>query len=319
MAALNLMFAISAVWADDLTFTVDRPVHPAGKPGLVRVKVTNASNTSYSDSCSWSVTNEQGEWIAGSMVTCVLPLHPKQSKTFTWDKKTLSGGKRVFVPAGSYTFKIGPFTKGSSNTLGFSWTVALAPSGKLDKDKMFPVSVGNLWSYRRQGTANATVFPKTEVMTLTSKSFCGWTKAVNLAANDRTVLYGTLDTVYADVEGLSKPLFMFGRRKGFTYSFDVPGDPLEGWFRIAGIRETIVTPAGKFTGCYVIEVEESISGADTSFGKFWFAPGVGLIQYSILPEGGPTVTYSLQYATIRGLDKKMYTIGFPKIHKGEKP
>jgi hypothetical protein len=222
---------------------------------------------------------------------------PGQSKTWIWDMKNMSG---KLVPAGSYTIKVGQLWLGDAQFTR-SVTVALTPSGKLAGSSFFPLAVGNEWNY--------STFPSIgspgglfEKMKVTTKSGI-WHKVTNLLGNDRWAklsggLYPTL-SIWGPGD-----LFRFNRPVGYTYTVN------NQWFtklKVGAKNVTVMTPAGTFKDCYRIDVAASAM-ADAGYGSFWFAPGVGLVQYETIWIGGSKL-YKLDSAKIRGSDNKLYVIG----------
>jgi hypothetical protein len=68
------------------------------------------------------------------------------------------------------------------------------------------------------------------------------------------------------------------------------------------------TPAGRFP-CYRLDVVETNS-ASAPYGSFWFARGIGLVQFTARVNGAWQV-FRLEKATIRGIDGVPYDIGQP--------
>lgn len=75
--------------------------------------------------------------------------------------------------------------------------------------------------------------------------------------------------------------------------------------RVGPTDATVVTRAGKFYGCNRLDV---VGSTTAQFGSFWFAPGIGLIQYSHRQGTNPFRTPCLRDARIRGTDGARYTV-----------
>ena len=61
------------------------------------------------------------------------------------------------------------------------------------------------------------------------------------------------------------------------------------------------------TGCTRLDVVES--GPANEYVSFWFAHGVGLVQYTKKAYGGIVLTWTLQHAKVKSLSGIVYEIG----------
>jgi len=83
------------------------------------------------------------------------------------------------------------------------------------------------------------------------------------------------------------------------------------WVEVGSTNETVVTPAGTFLNCYRLDVVYPFfSSVGHGYNSFFFAPGVGLVQYvAFSASDDEDTTYRLHHAKIRALDGKVYRIG----------
>lgn len=78
--------------------------------------------------------------------------------------------------------------------------------------------------------------------------------------------------------------------------------------RVGAVNQAVDTPAGRFTGCYRLDVLPAAKKYK-EFGSFWFARGVGWVRYTAIGYDGKLVAYSLHRAKIQDTDGTWYTIG----------
>lgn len=282
--------------------TSDRPVYKRGSPTGVKFTLTNGSSQQVAVG-PWTIGNGSQPVFEFNLLGMEL-IAPGQSKSWTWNMKD-TGGK--LVPAGSYKIE-GTVWIGDAY-FNRSITVALTPSGKLAGTNPFPLAVGNEWIYV-SGPAVGAPGGLPESMKVTKKwGFSGWHTVSNLAGGERRVrLVGAWKpTLYLMVQGLmpfTSPLFRFNLPVGATYAVNMQFIKK---LKVGAKNETVVTPAGTFQGCYRLDVVPT-SGTAPGFGSFWFAPGVGLVQYSKPMFIGAQV-FKLQFAKVTGSDKKSYSFG----------
>ena len=102
--------------------------------------------------------------------------------------------------------------------------------------------------------------------------------------------------VWSDVVDSCQMITDFSKAQGYTSRIDL--DPCNrGQSVLAGREETVLTPAGKFEGS--VRVDFQTSCADAGLTSMWFAPDVGVIQWSSLNIAGP-VDHVLLSGTING-------------------
>lgn len=297
---LGLVLVAGIVRADVLT--TDKPVYRAGVSGPVKITITNdIPLTVYlPNSAPWKVL--QGNTLvykpAAKMMSS--PLGPGKSKTYEWNKKGITG---KFVPRGSYTIVFGPVESDGGEALTLSRTIALTKGGTLAGDGYFPLSKFNTWVYQ---VAGGTEQKKMAIVDHDGSQWYsgGWWKVQYLIGAEFWIKmvqtpYPTL--VEMGDEGTTDDLFRFKRPVGHTYDLPWAADQA----RVAAHNVTVQTPAGTFTGCTRIDfIMFGDPGEEEIVNSFWFSPGTGLVQYK-----DQVKLFALRKATLRGMDKKFYTIG----------
>jgi len=186
-----------------------------------------------------------------------------------------------------------------------AFDVPLTPSGTLAGTQLFPLSMGNGWLYSASGTSR-TVWLKSKMS--------GWFRVMHLlhpiGSNWFTVTQGTQPTVYATASAAigSKvsALFKLNRPVGTSWTVKLSGLLSNVTLKVVANNEKVVTPAGTFTGCYRLDAKNN--AMDAGYSSFWFAPGVGLVQYGKVWIGGVQL-YRLHRAKVRGSDGKVYAFG----------
>ena len=272
--------------------TTDAPIYKIGA-GSVKIAVQNigTSAMSLSNPGPWAVYNVAGTKLVYTPITIQIPitLDPGQQTSWTWDQKSLSGKP---VPSGTYrvTLRVG--------TSKFSCWIALTPTGKIAGSSYFPLRVGNQWSY--SGTSQNSYLAVGQ-----QQPNSQWFQLKGVFGNSWVRLeMGQKQTLFVKKGASIQPLFRFGLLWKFWYPIKFGG--MSG-LMAGALNETVVTPAGIFLGCYRLDATES-DGAPLGFSSFWFARGVGLVQYSKLAPGGNKV-FRLREATLKGTDGKTYTLG----------
>lgn len=299
---MSAVMAVGFVWADTegVTLTTDKPVYkvgPTGGPVTITIKNTSSETVPIVNDPPFKVVTTQKQVLYPSLVKkVVLSLEPGASMTFYWKKKGLNG---EFVKPGSYTIVL--------NTASTSRTIALTPTGTIASKSPFPLSVGNQWEYNNHYN---TISGQPKVLKVTDSTVQGmavWYKTSNLLDGDPWVtLVGTKKpTLRMGIPNGITNLFQFGQPKGHSYS--VYGFAwTNGGMKVGATNEKVVTPAGTFMNCYRLDVTKTIV-ADDGYSQFWFAPGIGLVQYSTFWIGGSQI-HALERAAIKGTDGKVYTI-----------
>lgn len=302
VAAMAVGAARAEAQQSEVKLTTDRPVYKLGS-GMVTLTLTNGGTGTIG-------TNSPNPWViyrgdqivfAPISILIVGSLTPGQSKSWGWDMKDMGG---LPVTAGSYTVKVGPLWSGYTGNSGFSLskTIALTPSGKIAGSSRFPLKVGNEWNYGAVTSSGGL----NQSMKVTTKSE-NWYKVTNLVGMNRwaRLTSSSKPTLFVSSQPSdpSARLFRFNQPVGYTYTTNMETFTQ---LKVGAIDETVETPAGMFLGCYRLDVAASTI-ADGGYGSFWFAPGVGLVQYS-KPWIGGTNFYRLVSVTIQGSDGKVYTL-----------
>lgn len=286
-----------------LALTTNRPVYAPGPGEGITITVQNQSDKAVGLSTGfWRVWRENKKvydsYLPGSM--SFFQLKPGDSKTVVWNKKGQAG---KYVGSGSYRIELTGFSPPISRM------IALVPGGSIAGTTLFPLSVGNTWVYHRtdqEEAPNVTGAPET--VKVASQKASGWFQVQNLGTTNRWVrMKGA--TVQAQSKGTLHDLFAFGKPAGHSYVFPSLDDYLGGTLKVAALNQGVTTPAGTFQGCTRIDVLQSLSGFDVEFESLWFAPGIGLVRYSLVDSNEAHPVYSLHHASLRGSDKKVYTIG----------
>jgi len=218
----------------------------------------------------------------------------------------MKGLNGKLVPKGSYTIEVGQLWLGGAQFTR-SVTVALTPSGTIAGTNSFPLAVGNEWNYSASSSIGS---PLSSMRVVQKWPNSNWFKVTNLIGMDRWATHqgAAKPTLFVIPHPLAKtiiqPLFRFRQKVGFKYTTSLESFT---YLMVGAKNETVVTPVGTFTGCYRIDVVISTI-ADGGYMAFWFAPGVGLVQYKRLWIGGPKL-YKLESAKIQGSDNQQYGIG----------
>lgn len=294
--------------SEKVGLTAEKAVYNSNASDAVKFTLKNAGSTTVflSTPSPWSVFSGTKLVFAPISLQVIAKLDPGQSKTWSWDRKDMNGKK---VGPGTYTVKVGTIWSGSSS-FSKSVSVALTPTGKLAGSSSFPLAVGNQWVYT-SGPLIGVPGGFSETSKVTSKSG-NWYKVTSLVGADRwahlnaavqPTLY-VVSKLYPPT--ISSPLFRFNRALGYSYKVEIDS-LLFHKLKVGAKNETVVTPAGTFTGCYRLDALENV-GADIGYGSFWFAKGVGLVQYGKIKFWGEDL-YQLTSAKIKGSDGKVYTIG----------
>jgi len=293
-----------------VTLTAEQSVHKAKSPGAVKFTLTNqSSQTLHIDHIApYEVLKGNKSFYAPlTILVAPSPLNPGQSLSWSWDKKS-SNGK--WAPPGTYTIKVGPiFTPVATSQNYRSIDIALTPTGTLGGSSMFPLGVSNEWSFQPNTSANSTLSKVT-----TKKG--QWYMVQGLLGANRWVrmhsISNTLHTAPKPSTAI-QTLFRFGLAQGSSYSTNLAGM----WkMTVGSTNETVVTPAGTFNNCYRLDVEYLPTAlVSKGYKSFYFAPGVGLVQYVMFGTDEVTIwwnevtIWSLHHAKVRAFNGMLYRIG----------
>ncbi len=305
VAALGAALGVQA--QQEVSLRVEDPVAKAGTSGTVEFTATNhTSSTVYMSSPSpWYI--EKGGQLVYSPISIMIlgKLNPGESKTWAWDKKKMGG---EYVPAGNYTVVVGQFFKGDSS-YALKCDFALTSSGRLAGTSPFPLSTSNAWTYL-SGPVQGNPAGSSTTMKVTSYSpSTGWYKVkdtphgtlkLKLTGVYKRTLWVLVDPPNSGP--VARPMFRFDRSVGYTWDSKFIGK-----LKVTATNETVKTPAGTFEKCYRVDVVESPI-ADAGYNTYWFAKGVGLVQYKKGWWGGSN-THSLHHAKVKGSDGKVYKVG----------
>ncbi|MBI2900498.1 MAG: hypothetical protein HYY17_09950 [Planctomycetes bacterium] len=299
LTATVLLLTAAAARADQagVKLQAEKPVYKAGVAGDVKFTLTNntADTITLSTPTPWSISKDDKLVYAPFSIMILGSVAPGQSKTWTWNKK---GYGDEWVGAGTYTIKVGLIWAGG-DPFSLTCDVALTPNGKLAGTSRFPLAVGNEWTYVSE-------MSQQETMKVAYK-WGDWYWVKKLVGGSRWAHMSSSwqpTLIVTTASDSTSPLFRFNRPVGYTYKVNV------GFIKkmkVGGTDETVNTPAGTFTGCYRLDVAEN-GAMDAGYGSFWFAPGVGLVQYTTIWIGGQH-TYRLHHAKIKGSDGKTYGFG----------
>ena len=184
--------------------------------------------------------------------------------------------------------------------------MALTPTGSLAGFSRFPLSAGNTWTH--EGTSPGGTFAS---QTMVVTDLFPWLyRVTNLAGATRVVVM--VGAVYPSLlcmstwSGSAADLFRFNRPFAYFYPVDFAPFTVGAECMVAPSNVTVHTPAGKFTGCYCLIVQAPGIRA-REYASFWFASGVGLVQY-VNPWTDGSKVMKLRHARLRGSDGAWYTI-----------
>jgi len=233
------------------------------------------------------------------------PLGPSESRSWMWNKRS---SEDVAVLPGSYTIVVGPIGQGVSS-YELKVDVALTPTGKLAGVRPMPLAKGNEWVFE---TGTATTTMRVTNYWAGSK----WYQVSNFVGATRwcTLAGVTFPRLHTQMHPLTPTnavaLFRFGEEVGYTYP--VLLESFEGGtkIRVGATQEGVETPAGAFGGCTRFDVVDRLEQG-TGFISFWFAPGIGLVQYTKM-KGDQRTLFRLRSARVRGDGDRVYTIGIKK-------
>lgn len=182
--------------------------------------------------------------------------------------------------------------------------LALALSGLLlgataaHAQDYLPLAVGDVRTYERGGAFGALQHERTEVLRRSGvwyrfDSFLGLT-------NTWVAFYQGDVYVWDDAAARAVKLFDFHAPTGRDYRVDLTAIPLgTGTMTLVARDETVAGGAGTFRDCVRFSFQPAPGLADAGWGSIWFAPDVGVVQWSENSFAGP-VPHTLHSATIGG-------------------
>lgn len=312
---VSILLSASTVRAwgqsDEVRVATDKPIYTTMEFDPVKITVINDSPRNVLiPNAKWRVL--KGSKVVYAPISEFLETVPAgKSGSLVWDKKTNTGA----AAAGSYTIEVGPMFITPVNIGTRKITVALTPTGMIAGNRMsgtswFPLSVGDEWRYVATTKTGASVTAAMKVTNhpATSK----WYRVTNLVGAGR----------WASLSGAVKPalfvtstpssgsagvsLFRFKQAVKYAYKVQLPPLLTMVQMKVGSTNETVATPAGTFKNCYRLNATPAGWGAGVSY---WFAPGVGLVQYIEWKATTGVKLYRLHHAKIKGSDAKTYTIG----------
>jgi hypothetical protein len=161
-----------------------------------------------------------------------------------------------------------------------------------------PLAVGDVRTYERGGAFGALQHERTEVQ---RRSGVWFRFDSFLGLPDTWVAFYRGDVfVWDGAAARAIKLFDLHAAVGQGYRVELTGLP-GGWGTMTlGARdETVVVNAGTFRDCARFSFQTAPGVADAGWGSIWFAPGVGVVQWSENSFAGP-VPHTLHTATIGG-------------------
>ncbi len=288
--------------------STDKPVYTKGGADPVKIFLKNEGlqPVQLSNPSPWSI--RLGNSLVHSHITpqIIAVLQPGETKIWSWNKKN-TGGK--IVPPGTYTVRVGTIFDGNG-AYELKHDVALTASGKIAASSSFPLAIGNEWNFVSGPSQGAPAGLSEQVRV--AQKIGKWFLVQNLVEKNRwSVVAGgfkpTLITAESPLPTQSLyELFRFNRPVGHAYKITLDYQIVT--VTVLAKKETVITPAGTFKNCYRVafkyNTEEFLSSWYTSFA---FAPGIGLVQYSMWAGSGKT--FNLRRAKLKGSDGKVYLIG----------
>ena len=161
-----------------------------------------------------------------------------------------------------------------------------------------PLAVGDVRTYERGGAFGALQHERTEVL---RRSGVWYRFDSFLGLTDTWVAFYRGDVyVWDDATARAVKLFDLHAQAGQGYRVELTALP-GGWgtMTLAARDETVVVNAGTFRDCARFSFQTAPGVADAGWGSIWFAPGVGVVQWSENSFAGP-VPHTLHTATIGG-------------------
>jgi hypothetical protein len=164
---------------------------------------------------------------------------------------------------------------------------------------LFPTSAGHVWQYatHAQYTDDPDVdYPGSESATIESVRRSGRSVTLQLRVVDDFTSKLRFPTLTMDESGVRIAGMTYwgsGAREAQGYAFQLVGFPLtpghkwdDGeWAGTIKGQESVKVPAGTFTA-WCVEAFGSMDSQYTAVGKYWIAPGVGIVKSDLTIPGG---------------------------------
>jgi hypothetical protein len=164
---------------------------------------------------------------------------------------------------------------------------------------LFPTAVGHVWQYAThvQYTDDPDVdYPGSESATIEGVRRSGRSTIINLRVIDDFTSKLRFPTLTMDDQGVSVSGMTYwgsGAREAQGYTFQLVGFPLtpghkwdDGeWAGTIVGQEPVTVPAGTFKA-WKVEAFGSFDHAYTAVGKYWIAPGAGIVKSDLTIPGG---------------------------------
>lgn len=282
--------------------TTDVPVYRSGVDNPLVFYVTN-HGSSPALIGPFNVTSQDTYLTVSQGGLPLQTIEPGRSAVMFWNRKDKNTGE--FAPPGSYIIMVVCY---STPRTDISRTVALTPTGTLAGGSMFPLGTGNRWVYIDKEAKGD--FPPAILTTEMPSTSGSWFQVSASPFGDGwwTLTGSTLPTAWFSTQSGqdARLVFRFGKAKDYTYTVEagILGPDATN-LRVGSTNATVTTRAGKFLGCYRLD---GVGSTTAQFGSFWFAPGVGLVQYTRRHGTNPLQTLSLRDAKIRNTDGILYTV-----------
>jgi hypothetical protein len=140
-------------------------------------------------------------------------------------------------------------------------------------DSCFPLATGNRWTYRSTFLISVTTFAETvvEEKTIGNDSYFIFDN-FRLQASVPFRQEGL--KVFTVVDGTRYTMYDFSAEAGASWTAPDPPSTLTGRMTLMGKADSVLTPAGVFSGCF--HFRHALSG-NVTFDE-WFAPGAGLVK-----------------------------------------
>jgi len=298
--------------SEGIELRAEKAVHKAKSPGVVKFTLINNSpyTVSINVTAAFWVRNHKLEVVhkpsSSNEMNAPIALPPGTSYSWNWNKKSSKNNK--WAPPGTYEILVGPIIVSDWNVyINRNIDIALTPTGTIAGSSMFPLSVGNEWTYLPNWGGG---LPGIWVSEAVTEKNGVWYRVHGLLNTDywaRMVpsVNKTKKLMVGDEPSSATTLFDFGADWLSMYSIN------DMWIygvKLMSKNETVETPAGTFKNCYRFSLQYLPNGLHgQGFKSFWFAPGVGLVKYTTIGNGHRT--FSLYHAKIRASNGVVYNIG----------
>lgn len=140
-------------------------------------------------------------------------------------------------------------------------------------DSYFPLATGNHWTYRSTFLISVNTFDETVVE---ERAIGGESYFIfdNFRLQTSVPFRTDGQTVATVAEGTRYTMYDFGAEIGAAWNVPDPPTTLMGRMTLVSRSDSVITPAGAFTGCF--HFHHAFSG--NAYYDEWFAPGVGLVR-----------------------------------------